>query len=166
VPGRRAFGAVLESAREEDSQFPNRSTRGARANSDERAIAAIGRRGRGRVLRRRRRRPALCQKLWHDAAATCPESATDGDLLAARGGAGEQQVGEIDAGDEKDDAYRGPEDDEQTVKAPTDVVLKRTEMRRPTAFISLCMHQILCHLIVSRTAGDRDRHHGTQILLF
>ena len=51
---------------------------------------------------------AFGEELADDAAAAGAESAAHGELLGARGGAGEQEVGEIDAGDEQDGADGGP----------------------------------------------------------
>ena len=68
---------------------------------------------------------AFSEQLAHDASAAGAESAAHGEFLGAGGGAGEQQVGEIDAGDEQDGADGGPEDDQRPAQFAADVVLER-----------------------------------------
>ena len=51
-----------------------------------------------------REHKAFCQKLADDARAACAEGLADGELAGAGGGAGEQQVGDVGAGDEQHDA--------------------------------------------------------------
>ena len=43
---------------------------------------------------------AFHEQLAHDAAATCPECATYGKFLRARGSATQEEVGEVHAGDQ------------------------------------------------------------------
>ncbi len=49
---------------------------------------------------------AFHEQLAHDAAAACPQCATDGKLLGAGGGASQQQVREVHAGDQQNRAHR------------------------------------------------------------
>ena len=83
------------------------------------------RRGRGRGWRRRGEDEAFGEELADDAGTAGAESAAHGELLGAGGGASEQQVGEVDAGDEQDRADGGPKDDERAAKLAADVVLER-----------------------------------------
>src|SRR5579862_1203478 len=52
---------------------------------------------------------AFHEQLADDAGAVSAKSATQGEFFGAGGGASEEQVGEIDAGDEEDGANRSPE---------------------------------------------------------
>jgi GNAT superfamily N-acetyltransferase len=61
---------------------------------------------------------AFGEQLAHDAGAAGAESGAHGELLGAGGGAGEKQVGEVDAGDEQDAADSGPEDDSERRSLP------------------------------------------------
>ncbi len=67
---------------------------------------------------------AFGKQLANDAAAAGAERAAECELLAARGGTCEQQVGEIDADDEQDESDGGPEDDKRTMELAADVLLE------------------------------------------
>ena len=51
---------------------------------------------------------ALHEQLAHDAAAARAERATDGKLFGARGGASQQQIREVHAGDQQNHAHCAP----------------------------------------------------------
>ncbi len=53
---------------------------------------------------------ALRKKLPDDAGAPCSERLTNGELARTRGGAGEQKIGDVGAGDEQDQRNDGHED--------------------------------------------------------
>ena len=55
---------------------------------------------------------ALGQQLTHQPATACAQGDAQGELLGARGGAGEEQVGEVHANDEQDHSDCPPQDDE------------------------------------------------------
>ena len=67
---------------------------------------------------------AFSQQLANDAGAAGAESAAHSELLGARGRTGEQQVGQVDAGDEQDGADGAPEHDEGTAQFTADVILE------------------------------------------
>ena len=76
------------------------------------------------------------EELADDAAACGSECGSHGELLGARGCAGEEEVREVDADDEKDESDRSPEDDERTAKAAGDEVLEVPELGGVLAFVS------------------------------
>ena len=99
---------------------------------------------------------AFREQLAHDAGAACAESAAHGELLGAGGGAGQQQVGEIDAGDEQNDADRGPENDERTAQLAADVVLERHgDDTAILGVVAAGLRDICC----SSTCGARRQRH-------
>src|SRR3981081_2360496 len=76
------------------------------------------------------------EELADDAAACGSECGAHRELLGARGGAGEQEVREVDADDEEDESDRSPEDDERTAKASGNEVLEGPELGGVAAFVS------------------------------
>src|ERR1700730_1719445 len=77
------------------------------------------------------------QELTDDPAACGSECGAHGELLGARGGAGEQEVREVDADDEKDQPDSSPEDDERAAETAGDEVLEVPELGGVSAFVSL-----------------------------
>ncbi len=61
---------------------------------------------------------ALGEHLADERRAAGTQGGAHGELFAAGGGAGEQQVGEVDADDEQDEADRAPEHDERAAELP------------------------------------------------
>ena len=57
------------------------------------------------------------------------ERSAEGELLTACGGAGEEEVGEVDADDEEDESDGAPEDDERTAELAADVLLQLNGVR-------------------------------------
>ena len=83
------------------------------------------RRGRGRVAAPMVERTRLSVRSWRTRRARVrAERAAQSELFAARGGAGKQKVGEVDADDEKDESDGAPEDDQRAAKLTADVVLQ------------------------------------------
>src|SRR6266550_8328975 len=77
------------------------------------------------------------EKLADDAAACGSECGAHGELLGTRSGAGEQEVREVDADDEKDESDGSPEDDERAAKTAGDEILEVPELGSISAFVSL-----------------------------
>src|SRR5258705_13420723 len=76
------------------------------------------------------------EELADDAAACGSECGAHGELLRARGCAGEEEVREVDADDEEDESDGSPENDERTAKAAGDEVFEVPELGGVPAFIS------------------------------
>src|SRR6266851_3833198 len=74
------------------------------------------------------------EELADDAAACGSECGAHGELLGARGCAGEQEVREVDADDEKDESDGSPEDDERAAETAGDKVLEVPELGGVVAF--------------------------------
>src|SRR5216683_3408102 len=76
------------------------------------------------------------EELADDAAACGSKCGAHGELLGARGCAGEQAVREVDADDEKDESDGSPEDDERAAETAGDEVLEVPELGGVVAFVS------------------------------
>src|SRR5262249_37662735 len=68
---------------------------------------------------------AFGEELADDPATTSAQSPAHGELLAARGGAGEQQIREVHACDQQDHSDGGPQNNQRSVETTTDVVFER-----------------------------------------
>src|SRR5216683_8054125 len=77
------------------------------------------------------------EELADDAAACGSECGAHGELLGARGCAGEQEVREVDADDEEDESDGSPEDDERATKTAGDEVLEVPQVGSIAALPSL-----------------------------
>jgi hypothetical protein len=75
-------------------------------------------------------------QLADDAAACRSECGAHGELLGAGSCAGEQEVREVNADDEKDESDGSPEDDERAAEAAGDEVLEVPELGGVVAFVS------------------------------
>jgi hypothetical protein len=73
---------------------------------------------------------ALGEQLAHDAAAAGAQGRAHGELLDARGGASQHQVGEVHAGDQQDAANRRPQHDQRAAQLAADIVLERNRDHR------------------------------------
>ncbi len=82
------------------------------------------------------------EELADDAAACGSECGAHGELLGAGGGAGEQEVREVDADDEKDESDGSPEDDERAAETAGDVVLEVPELGGVVGFVSLLYAEV------------------------
>src|SRR6266550_2680082 len=76
------------------------------------------------------------EKLADDAAACGSECGAHGELLGTRSGAGEQEVREVDADDEKNEPDGSPVNDERAAKTAGDEVFEVPELGGVSAFIS------------------------------
>ena len=63
----------------------------------------------------------------NDARATGAERSADGDLFAATEGAGEKEIGDVDAGDEHDADDDAPEEKQSGFEARAECVLKERD---------------------------------------
>ncbi len=68
---------------------------------------------------------ALCDQLANNAAPACAEGTAHGEFSRARGGASQQQVREIHAGDKQNHADCEPENNKGAAETPAHVILQR-----------------------------------------
>ena len=64
---------------------------------------------------------------WSSVREAGADGGADGDLAAARFGAGQQQVGDVDAGDQEDEDHRAEEDEHGAADAFDHFVLESGE---------------------------------------
>ena len=84
---------------------------------------------------RERQHQALDEQLLDDAGPAGPHRQPDGDLLVARGGLGEQEVGHIGAGDEQDERHRHLEDQQRGPHTPRHDLGQRQRRTTPPALL-------------------------------
>src|ERR1700690_819546 len=77
-----------------------------------------------------RKHEAFREQLASESASAGTECATHGELFAAGSHAGEKEICEIDAHDEKNEADSAPENKERAAKFAADVILERRDIRR------------------------------------
>src|SRR6202035_2569020 len=76
------------------------------------------------------------EELADDAAACGSECGAHGALFGTGGGAGEQEVREVDADDEENESDGSPEDDEGAAETAAGIVFEVPEVGRVVGFVS------------------------------